>query len=342
VAKNLIQELLRLNLAHSVLFVGQKTARERHHVIHPTNIAAFKCMDGRVNLAVLTQTPLGIIRPFRNIGGIFDLGWTALNAQLREYVETSVAKGRKILLLVTYHYAEGNPHRGCRGHEYDVKRATQSAQKLVHQIRGVFEGDNGIYPILVGVETDHQKLLIHGTQGQVVSLADLTDDGELMKDVLRNLCPDMHPDIVPDLLPLMLGNVRHVQEVREADLELEDLEHKERTIAIGQGFEWVPHNWALVINDLELTLDDTIGKAAGIIKGNLEAGRIPKEKALLVASVPYQDDGYVRRLAVERAKHLTDLGLTSILKFHPDLVGFFETLTAVQDYRSRRLEVIEY
>jgi len=317
--KRLVQELLELNRTHSELFVGQKTARDRHHANHPTNIAAFKCMDGRVNLAGLTETPLGIIRPFRNIGGVFDLGWTALNAQLGHYVKTSVEKGRKILFLVTYHYAEGSRHRGCRGHEYDVDRAVKSAQGLVTQIRRVFDGDPGIYPVLLGVETDRQKLIFHGRDGQKLETARMEDDEAALTGLIRSFCPDMHPEIVPDLVPLLQGNVRHLAKVAGIEPSPEDQEHKERTIAIGQGFEWLPHNWALVINDLELTLDDTIGKAAGIIKENIKARRVPKDKG-----------------------HLQQLGLESIEKFHPDLRNVFEPLTAVMNWQTRRLEVIDH
>jgi hypothetical protein len=337
--EKLVKELLELKRKHSELFVGQNTARDRHHANHPTNIAVFKCMDGRVNLAALTETPLGIIRPFRNIGGVFDLGWTALNAQIDHYVKASVEKGRKILFLVTYHYADGSKHRGCRGHDYDIPRSIKSAQKLVNQIGRVFAGDHGIYPILVGVETDHQKLVFHG-EGTTVPTSEMSEDPAALSVMIRSMCPGMHPEIVPDLVPLLQGNIRHLSQVRDTDVGGDEQEHQERTIAIGQGFEWLPHNWALVINDLELTLDDTIGKAAGIIKENIKAKRVTNGKGLLLASVPYEADGYERRLAVERAKHLTELGLDSIRKFHPDLVGFFHPMTAVMYWKSRRLEII--
>jgi hypothetical protein len=46
-------------------------ARERYLARHPTAIAVLKCMDGRINIPVATNTPLGIIQPFRNLGGMF-------------------------------------------------------------------------------------------------------------------------------------------------------------------------------------------------------------------------------------------------------------------------------
>jgi carbonic anhydrase len=48
-------------------------ARQRHLANHPTAIVVMKCMDGRINIPIATQTPKGIIQPFRNLGGIFNL-----------------------------------------------------------------------------------------------------------------------------------------------------------------------------------------------------------------------------------------------------------------------------
>ncbi|MEK7545692.1 MAG: hypothetical protein AAB554_01280 [Patescibacteria group bacterium] len=341
----LIEQLLEQHRNYFEMFAAQSEERERYHEEHPTNIATFKCMDGRVNLSALTRTPIGIIRPFRNIGGIFDLGWSVLNAQIAKYVKTSEhVKGRRVLFLVTYHYAKGNPERGCRGHKYDVGEAVRCARRQVEQIRRVFRGHAGIDALLVGVETDHQTLIFHGRDRQRVSMAGLNGDEGAADDVIRALYPDIHPELVPDLAPLMRGNIRHIRDLKRAEHEIEDREHRERIIAVGDGFEWIKYNGALAINDLELTLDDTIGMAAGIIKDNLESGRIPSGKALLFASVSYKDDAgvsYMRQLAIERARYLTRLGLESVRKFHPDLHGRFEALTCVMRWQDRRLEVIE-
>ena len=57
-------------------------ARELHRARHPTAIAVLKCMDGRINIPIATNTPPGIIQPFRNLGGFFDLGWPHLGEVL--------------------------------------------------------------------------------------------------------------------------------------------------------------------------------------------------------------------------------------------------------------------
>src|SRR4030042_3989112 len=62
-------------------------ARSRYHAKHPTDIVAFKCMDGRINIPVATNPPYGIMLPFRNLGGRFHLGWPHLGEGLSEHVE---------------------------------------------------------------------------------------------------------------------------------------------------------------------------------------------------------------------------------------------------------------
>lgn len=100
---------------HSARFCSPENwlARERYLALHPTAIGVLKCMDGRINIPVATHTPLGIIQPFRNLGGMFDLGWPHLGEVLAGYVQRCVREGRRVLLLITYHFSRGSVHRGC-------------------------------------------------------------------------------------------------------------------------------------------------------------------------------------------------------------------------------------
>ena len=66
-------------------------ARERYLAEHPTAIAVLKCMDGRINIPVATNTPVGILMPFRNLGGMFDLGWPHLGEVLAHHVQRMVS-----------------------------------------------------------------------------------------------------------------------------------------------------------------------------------------------------------------------------------------------------------
>jgi hypothetical protein len=63
-----------------------RLARQRYLSEHPTAIAVLKCMDGRITIPVATNTPTGILMPFRNLGGMFDLGWPHLGEALAHHV----------------------------------------------------------------------------------------------------------------------------------------------------------------------------------------------------------------------------------------------------------------
>ena len=79
-------------------------ARERYSAKHATAIIALKCMDGRLNLSVATNTPPGIIEPIRNLGGRFDLGWPHLGEVITEQIQHMVRHGRPTLVFINYHY----------------------------------------------------------------------------------------------------------------------------------------------------------------------------------------------------------------------------------------------
>lgn len=341
----LAQELIGINEQQSAKYMdpGQTALRRRYRAAHPSRIVVFKCMDGRVNMALLTKTPVGIMYPFRNIGGVFDLGWPALDLRLAELVDYSVSLNSPNIFMTTYHYAAGNIHRGCRGHQYDTTKAQESAAQLVRQINAVFgSGHEQVYPIMVGVETDNQTLLFHGKDGTTVSMKDHVEATEKeLQDIIEKLYPDMELSMVKDVLPLLVGNAGHVRGLQGSVRAPIEFEHGERVLAVGQGFDWLHNdNYALIINDLDPELNETIPKAAGIIKENRDAGRIPPEGALFFVCVSYRFPGYRRTGAIARAKYLTKLGMEAIAHHHPDLEHFFQPLTGVIDWNTRKLEII--
>ncbi|GED44182.1 hypothetical protein HME01_00340 [Vreelandella aquamarina] len=71
-----IDALLALSRQHAEHFCSPDAwlARQRYLAQHPTSLLVMKCMDGRIHLPHATRTPLGIITPFRNLGGYFRPG----------------------------------------------------------------------------------------------------------------------------------------------------------------------------------------------------------------------------------------------------------------------------
>ncbi len=318
-------------------------ARTRYQSQHPTAIAVLKCMDGRINIPVATETPVGILMPFRNLGGRFDLGWPHLGEVLTQYVMDRVHEGRQVLFLVTYHFSRRDHHRGCAGFDYDQQAALAHTQVIHQQISTIFGADHGtVYPLICGFETDEDALILHGADGQILDVAGLTQEEQAsLSERLAALLPDMPVRMRDDLLPLLEGNLRHVAQVRVQagrGERLLDIEHREWMICLGRGFDFLhTPNLALIVGPYSPDLSEPIARAAGIIEANMAAGRIPDDGFLLLSSVPYEGIGVDRARAELKASFLSQFAQQVIAQTYPELAGKMISRTAVLDWHARRL-----
>jgi hypothetical protein len=298
-------------------------------------------MDGRIHIPWATQTPLGIIQPFRNLGGRFDLGWPYLGEVLNATFQNAVNEGRRVLLLITYHYSKDEPQRGCAGFNYDCKAAVDHTYRIKGQVEEIFgKQHQTVYPVVCGFETDEDALVLHGEEG-LLDLAAVTDTGsDFLMPRLMALFPDMPRQVMLDLLPLIQGNVAHIAEMRASDRQL-DIEHREWAICIGRGFDFfhVP-NVALIVGPYSPDLSDPVRQAAAIIRNNMNAGRIPDDGFLLLTSSPYQEIGIDRARAMLKARFLSQFAADVISQAFPELHQKMVPYTAVLNWRTRDLEVI--
>jgi hypothetical protein len=321
-------------------------ARERYLAEHPTAVAVLKCMDGRINIPVATRTPLGILMPFRNLGGMFDLGWPHLGEVLAHHVARMVGEGRRVLLVITYHFSKGDPRRGCAGFGHDTAAAHAHARQIRTQVEHIFGADHGtVYPLVCGFETDEDALILHGPGAGTLNLADVTDvDRQTLAPRLAAFLPDMPSRVREDLLPLLLGNLDHIAEVRAQAARHErelDIEHREWMICLGRGFDFLhTPNIALIVGPYSPNLDGPVRKATAIIRDNMAAGRIPDDGFLLLASVPYDDLGVDRARAELKSRFLSRFAADVIGAEFPELASRMFQRTAVLDWRSRSLEEI--
>lgn len=329
---------------YSVRFCSAENwlARERYLAAYPTAIAVMKCMDGRINIPVATKTPLGLIQPFRNLGGIFDLGWPHLGEVLSGYVQRCVRDGRRVLLVITYHFSRGSVKHGCAGFEYDTAAAKAHTQRIREQVEAVFGlGHDTVYPLVCGFETDEDALILHGAQDTELDLSRCgpLDDETLMLR-LAALYPDMPQQVRHDLLPLLSGNLAHIVDVRRMNRGVH-IEHREWMICLGRGFDFLHMpNLALIVGPYSPELADPIAKAAGIIEANMRKGRIPGDGFLVLASVPYEDIGVERARAELKSRFLAEFAAGVIARHNPKLAAKMHVRTAVLDWRSRRLEQV--
>ena len=321
-------------------------ARERYLSEHPTAIGVLKCMDGRINLSVATNTPVGILMPFRNLGGMFDLGWPHLGELLAAHVARMVHSGRRVLFFITYHYSKGDPQRGCAGFNFDTEAAVAHTYQIRQQVEHIFGAAHGtVYPLVCGFETDEDALIIHGSNGEKLDMSTVTSaDRATLELRLAALLPDMPAQMRVDLLPLLQGNLDHIEAIRAQMRRAEralDIEHREWMICLGRGFDFLhTPNIALIIGPYSPNLDEPIRTAAGIIRANMAAGRVPDDGFLLLASVPYDEIGVDRARAELKSRFLSAFAAEVIRAEFPELAGKMAMRTAVLDWRSRQLETL--
>ena len=341
-----IEWLKQHNAAHSKAFCSpdQELSRQLYLAQHPTRIAAFKCMDGRINLPIVTNKPFGIIDPFRNLAGRFDLGWPYLGELFQEWVEAAVHSGRQCLVLVTYHFSESdNAHRGCAGFDCDKARAYAFMVRFKHQIERVFGYHHQVvYPLIVGLETDTDTLSFHGTADSLLDLSKVTDHAkENLTRELARLYPDLPGRMLDDLVPLAQGNLHHIANVAASKRPIIEAEHREWVLGIGRGFDWLHEpNLALLVGPYSPNLDEPIKMALSIIRSNMQKRRISDDGFVLLTSAPYARQGADKQRAREKAEFLSAFAREVAVQHYPELAEIMRELTVVLDQNNRRLEVL--
>ena len=318
--------------------------RRQYRANHKTEVIAFECMDGRINLSLMSETPLGIVQSVRNLGGIFNLGWFYLNEMLDDLVGYAIKHGRDCLAFVTYHWSRGDLHRGCRGHNYDKDVARTDMMHLTHQIEEIFGVKHSVvYPICLGIETDEDAFLFHGFEGRTLDVSTLRDqDQDELRIKLMELYPDMKKQVLDDLLPIVEGNIRHVAKVRAMNRQILDAHHRERIMAIGRGLEWLHvNNLALIVGPFDPNLDAAVEVAMKLLLGNIESKRIPQDGIILLASETYRDPaGSDRPGAVVKSRFARDFALKTIELAVPSLRELVIPMACVVDVNTRKFHLI--
>lgn len=340
--------IIELNKKHSEMFQAQRLERELYLSKHPTNVMVFKCMDGRIHMPTVTRTPLGIMKPFRNIGGRFDLGWPLLNESFDQSVKKSVARGNRTLVLVTYHYSYGDENRGCAGFHYNCEESKKFTESFRRQILQTYGENNGVVvPILVGLETDKDALIFHGEDGKVLDVSTISDDSEKNLITLFNkLYPLMPERILEDLIPLVEGNIKRIKETKSKGKPLDQLVHGEWVLAVGKGFDWLhTPNMALIVGPYDPNIGEPIKTAAGIIKSNLEAvetkrGYVSSAGMVLLSSAVYIDPAEKTR-AKERTLYMNRLSQEIIQKNYPEMLSQMHSMAVVLNASTMEMEVVQ-
>jgi hypothetical protein len=322
--------LLDRNREQSLEFIKpeNKLLRQYYREKYPTEICAYKCMDGRLSLPVITKVPQGIIQPYRQMGGIFDLGDPYLGNLIERWVNYSVSKTRKCLVLSTYHFSKGDHKRGCAGHGEDTKEALKWAKKLVNQhcvVFGELSENSIVYPIVVGIETDSDGLVFHGDFGKTFSVFEKLDlSVKEIRARIAELYPKMPRDIREDLMMLVLGNLEHVKSLKKNHKHAADLVHKESVICVGRGFSWLHEpNKALIIGPYSnpvFSIEKAIETAGKIVLKNIKEGRVSETDGVTVmCSSLFMEEGMNRMRETIKAYSLYCMAKKVLLEKVPEL-----------------------
>jgi hypothetical protein len=334
------ERILKINQEQSDRYVADEAARKRYWAKHPTHIGCIKCMDGRVHFPIMTKTPTGIVKPFRAIGGKFEIWWPSFVGRVRAWIESAERRGSKSLLFVTYHYSASDSHLGCAGWKYDTTAARAHAEKLNKDLGFVF-GEQ-LVGIVAGVETDQDLLTLHGPQGDVSGAMLMGKTADEIHEILCRAFPDVGPDVLIDVVPFMVGNAEHVSDLMKDPRELDEKQHNERIIAVGQAFDWLASaNLALIINDADPNLAESVRVAGSLIAKNLSetpAG----DDATIFTCIQYSRPGEDQRQAIARAKGLAEFSTQIIKDAYPDLLssGRLHVMSAIQWEPSKKIEVV--
>ncbi|MEK7061693.1 MAG: hypothetical protein AAB957_00310 [Patescibacteria group bacterium] len=350
--KNGIEFLLEVNEKNSRDFVAQQEKRRLYRRMYGTEFAALKCMDGRLHFPDLTRTPLGIIQPYRNLGGIFHLGWPFFQQAIESWKKYASSKDRDSVVFVTYHFSRGSEHRGCKGHGYDTNKALDFSLNLKNEFDFVYRSSaiqsyNKLFAIQVGIETDWESLILHGEGNEVMDLANIKDASEDgIFNLLISLYPSIYtvaPNVIRDFVPLVQGNILHVQEIKASDRPVQEADHRESVLAVGRGFDWIHlPNKALIVGPWQDNLSEPIKTAASLIKYNIDEGRLNNDKIVLLTSGAYREvEGEEPRLAKLKSLYLRDIAFGVIKKDFGELLPRLQVLVTTVDLNTRKINVIE-
>lgn len=330
--------LLEHNRHQSELYQSPKERAERrgYRHLHRTKVACLKCMDGRLNLPVITGIPMGVIQPFRNLGGYFEFGWAYLQAAFLEWANYAATREDDCLVFTTYHFSRSNPHLGCKGFNYNREAAQEAAEHLRNRINTTCAESkkNKISAVMLGIETDEDALIIHGETGKAWYLSEeSTLSNSEIVERLAELFPSMPLHVRLDFSPLIEGNIRRISEVRQAPRSLTESDHREQVLGLGRGFDWLhTPNKALLIGPFGYDVATPILKAGGILLDNLESGRIsPAEGLVLMTAGSYRDTvlGIEDAFAEEKALDLARFAVSVLASDEKLRNGLFPHLSVI-------------
>jgi hypothetical protein len=297
----------------------------------------------------MTKTARGLVKPYRAIGGKFELFWPAFQSSVAWWVKHAITHDAHSCIFVTSHHCSLKHELGCKGWNYDHAAAREHMEKLARQMGEDF-GEQ-LVAIPTSVDTAFDNMVLHGPRGEISGESLQGRDIDGIRSEIRRVFPDMHQQIVNDLAPFLEGNAARVAELKANPRSFNELEHDERVIAIGEGFDGLAaDNFALMNSDVNPNLDAAVVLAAKMIEAKM-ASRSSREQATIFTNIFFGKTkgilsslpGMDRKCAIRRSRGLQEFAQMHIRKHCPSLwrSGRLHFLAGITREPTRELEVIE-
>ena len=328
----------------------------RHARVYEGNlkIGYFGCSDGRPDLESYIHAPFGMVRQWRNIGGVHDAdAWDSLQSSVKDFALGALAQGQQVLFITSSHGVQDVKELGCKGHEFDTEKAKASAKALKASLDGFFEDCPNIFTIQIHMETDEEALVLYNDAGQALHLREL--DPGISEDAVHVKLTQLyrHPDhsrqmphaMLEGLLGPVMENIRHIAAMRETERPPWAFDHQEWVLAIGGGFDWLygQSNVAFSIGLHDPDLFRGVALKARLMGGTVQRkGFVEKRGVVIIVSAPYTPDPYGigQRIAVARASKLAPHVRTTVLNAAPELEKYFQMLVVATNVETWDLDLL--
>ncbi|HEV8666438.1 MAG TPA: hypothetical protein VN665_01140, partial [Candidatus Paceibacterota bacterium] len=160
---------------------------------------------------------------------------------------------------------------------------------------------------------------------KVLSIAEEPDLGPgVYRERIIQLFPDMQIQMVEDLLPLVVGNAVHIKKLRQEAKPVLELDHRESTIAVGRGFDWLHlANEALIVGPFSIQWLEEVTVAANIVLANLKREpELAANGATLLVTAPHRGPGVDAAVAKKKAIKMARDSWQHIKATVPELFNF--------------------
>lgn len=333
----------------AALYQQDEAQRRRYFERHPTYFSCLKCMDGRVEFPAMTKTARGLVKPYRAIGGKFELFWPAFQNSIAFWVKQAVTHDAHSCIFVTSHFCSAKRELGCKGWNNDTEAARAHTEKIARQMTEDF-GEQ-LIAIPTSIDTATDTMVLHGPEGDVSGKNLHGASVEAIRSAIRRCFPQLPSQVIKDLAPFLKGNAERVAELKANPRQIGELEHDERVIAIGEAFDgFATGNFALMNSDVNPNLDAALILAAKMVEKRL-ADLDASEQAAIFTNIFFGNSrgilgslpGMDKRCAIRRSRGLQEFAQMHIRTHCPRLWtgGRLHFLTAVTRESTREIEVIE-